>query len=421
MSEHTTRPAIPAEASNGEASLAERVRALRLGDRVAGGKSAGPSTAWLPWVLCLLMAAAWVFLGSRWYNAGGLPNSPAPDAPAPAGDPSPGEGVPPPGEGARPAPRVASSGGTALTAKGYIIPAHQISISPIEVSGRVIELNFEEGREVEKGAVLARIDPTSFEADLLEAKAQRDMAKARYEELVQTIPEEITQAEAELAEAQAQLKQSELEYHRSRGLSGDALAVREYEQALYTWRANQQRVRKFEQSLALLRLRKDERIAAAKAEWDAAEARVVRAQFRYDNCWIRAPIRGTVLTKKAEEGNLVNPVVGGISTSLCDMADLSDLEVEIDVQEREVAKVFPGQRCVVTTDAYPGLRFDAYVDRMMPIANRAKGVLPIRVKVVIPPEEAGKLKPEMGVTVTFYNEEFLKPKSEAEIRNPKSE
>ena len=65
------------------------------------------------------------------------------------------------------------------------------------------------------------------------------------------------------------------------------------------------------------------------------------------------PIDGTILKKNAEEGNLVNPIAMNGSFSLCDLADLSDLEVELTIEERDISKVAVGQKCKVRTEAYP--------------------------------------------------------------------
>src|SRR5262249_8373972 len=127
-------------------------------------------------------------------------------------------------------------------------------------------------------------------------------------------------------------------------------------------------------------------------------------QWRLDNCVVRAPVTGTILTKKAEEGNIVNPVAFNISASLCEMADLSDLEVDLNIQERDIANVFKGQKCKLRPEAFPKREYDGFVSRLMPIADRAKGAVPVRVKVLVPREEEGKfLKPEMSVTVSFFS------------------
>jgi HlyD family secretion protein len=85
------------------------------------------------------------------------------------------------------------------------------------------------------------------------------------------------------------------------------------------------------------------------------------------------------------------------------LADLSDLEVDLTVQERDVSNVFKDQRCLVRSEAYPDRVYTGVVSRLMPIADRAKGAVPIRVKLTVPREEEGVyLKPEMGAVVTFY-------------------
>jgi multidrug resistance efflux pump len=87
------------------------------------------------------------------------------------------------------------------------------------------------------------------------------------------------------------------------------------------------------------------------------------------------------------------------------MADLSDLEVDLNIQERDIARVRVGQKCRVRAEAFPERVYEGYVDRLMPIADRAKGALPVRVKIQVPPEEEGVyLRPEMGAIVTFLSQ-----------------
>ena len=155
---------------------------------------------------------------------------------------------------------------------------------------------------------------------------------------------------------------------------------------------------------------RQERIEIAKAELAQADADVVKAKWRLGNCTILAPVTGTILKKNAEEGNVVNPVAMNGSFSLCDMADLSDLEVDLNIQERDIARVQVGQRCRVRAEAYPNRIYEGVVDRLMPIADRAKGAIPIRVKIQIPADEEGVyLKPEMGAIVSFLGEQAESP------------
>jgi multidrug resistance efflux pump len=145
-----------------------------------------------------------------------------------------------------------------------------------------------------------------------------------------------------------------------------------------------------------------EKIDAAWADVLQASADMAKNKWRLENCAIRAPVSGTILIKHAELGNLVNPVALQGSFSLCDMADLSDLEVDLNIEERDVAKVFKGQVCRVRPEAYPERVYEGVVSRLMPQADRAKSAIPVRVKVQVAKDEEGVyLKPEMGVVVSF--------------------
>src|SRR5262249_8213249 len=138
------------------------------------------------------------------------------------------------------------------------------------------------------------------------------------------------------------------------------------------------------------------------------------ARWRLDNCTVLAPVTGTILTKKAEEGNIVNPAAFNIAASICDMADLSDLEVDLAIAERDIAKVFKGQKCEIRAEAFPKRVYPGYASRVMPNADRAKGAVPVRVKVLIrdargnftlPDDDEGKfLRPDMGAIVRFLND-----------------
>ena len=133
------------------------------------------------------------------------------------------------------------------------------------------------------------------------------------------------------------------------------------------------------------------------------------------------PISGTILKKNAEEGNVVNTIAFNGSYSLCEMADLSDLEVDLSIQERDVARVFKNQKCKVRAEAYPERTYEGDVSRLMPIADRAKGAVPVRVKLTVPAVEEGVyLKPEMGVNVSFLVAAAAKPGVASAAAPPKA-
>jgi multidrug resistance efflux pump len=380
----------PSVAGDGRASLRDRVQALRLPPRVdAAGRSGG---GWLPWLLCLLLAGALGTFGFR-ALANRTPEAAAPTEKKPA-EPTPGDEV-------------------VLQAKGYIVPAHQIQVSPIEVSGQVKKLapRFEEGARFGKGEPLAWLDDTSYQQDVAEARNFLQTAECRLRELETSTPLEEAQAHARLDSALAKLRYARQTKAREEALIGRGGTEEKLEAARSDMdvaeKAHEEAVKALETIRGTARKM---RIAAAKFEVEQAKARLARAEWRLGNCVIRAPIAGTILTKKAELGNLVSPLSFNVSASLCEMADLSDLEVDLGVQERDVSKVEQYQRCRVHSEAYPTRFYDGYVDRLMPIANRSKAEVPVRIKVKIPREEEGRyLKPEMGAVVSFYKDTVTPP------------
>jgi multidrug resistance efflux pump len=355
-------------------------------------------------LLAVVAAGGW--FGQRWLPQTRTAEDSAgvEDATAEAGEAAPSVGA----SASAPAALVAKAGSIALESKGYIIPAHQILVSP-EVSGRIMKLNVEEGRRVAQGEVLAEIETVQYQADYDRAAATLEVARHRLSELENgSRPEEIKQAEAELAEVEAKLPQLEAQWKRNADLRANrSISLEEYELSESEYQATQRRADRLKYALELLREGpRVERINAARSEVRQCEADLEKARWRLNNCQIRAPISGTILRKAAEEGNIVNPVAFNGSFSLCEMADLSDLEVELDIQERDIAQVSIGQRCEVRAEAWPDRVYRGVVSRLMPIADRAKGAVPVRVKLTVPAAEEGVyLKPEMGAVVAFLQKQ----------------
>jgi HlyD family secretion protein len=395
MSENTevdSNGAVPASAGP---SLSDRVRSLRLPERPT---QRGPRAAWMPWALSGVLGFCTLILGTMLMarNASTLPaatstepslnfnnNVPAPTASTPRGP-------------------------VALESKGYIIPVHQIQVSP-KVGGLVEKLTFVEGDRVKKGDVLAVLETVDYKADRDHAQGALDGAWQRFQELwLGNRPQEIEAAKADLNEAEAMKEQYYLDWKRSLQLNRQVLAPREFEQIEASYKSADRRVARLKQNFWLmLDGNRIERIQAGWHDVEQTEADLRKSQWRLDNCTVRSPIAGTILTKKAEEGNIVNPGSfgsgnGAVAASLCDMADLSDLEVDLNIQERDVANIFKGQKCVIRSEAFPGRTYQGHVSRLMPIADRAKGAVPVRVKVEVPRDEEGVyLKPEMSVLVSF--------------------
>jgi RND family efflux transporter MFP subunit len=143
-------------------------------------------------------------------------------------------------------------------------------------------------------------------------------------------------------------------------------------------------------------------LAVARAEVAVARARLAKAQGQVEATVIRAPLTGTILAKKTEEGNTVDPRGFQVSASICEMADLRQLEVNLDVQERDISKITRGQACLIQLDAFPKTTYKGQVSRLMPVADRAKGAIPVRVKIDVPAQDT-QLRPEMRALVSFLS------------------
>ncbi len=395
--------------SSSSSMLGDRVRALQLPTHQEPRHAA---TEWLAWLLCLVLASVSGWLAWEKWNSANAKQSDLKAARQSSSNADQREAKSDLAKNNESPPTTAvdaSKEGLVHTDSGYIIPAHQILVSP-KVTGMVMTLNVEEGLRVKKGDILAVLETTDYDADVRRAQAMLSLSQKRLEELEQgTRPEEIKQAESELAETQANLSDLERIYKRSKDLFvKKGVTEQELQSSESNFIAMQRRLAKLNSTLALLREGpRVERIEQARAEVRQSDADVSKAQWRLNNCTIRAPISGTILKKNAEEGNIVNPVAFNGSYSLCDMADLSDLEVDLSVQETNISKVSQYQRCRIQPEAFKDRSYPGYVSRLMPIADRSKGAIPVRVKVQVPAAEEGIfLKPEMRVTVWFYGDKI---------------
>jgi HlyD family secretion protein len=401
-----TAEAVPS--TNGSASLRDRVRSLRLSERAPEGKRTSLAAVLLPWGLCLILLAVTAAFGYRAYT-----NTPT-EAPAPTADSTTKDGAAATVTGDR-----ASSGDVVLEAKGYIIPVHQIQVSP-KVSGMLtwVDPRLEEGQFFKEGEPLARIEDVNYRADFQHAKFALAGAEQRYKQSLANRPEEIEQSKADLAESEANLEQLRLEMQRDTRLQGTpALAAKDFEQSKFAYAAMNRHVERLKASLKLMEQGPREEVQkAAKADVEAAKADLDKATWNLDNCEIRARVSGVILKKSAERGNIVNPSAFSttISPSLCDMADLSDLEVDLKIQERDIAKVVKGMPSTAMPEAFQSdaaflkihpKGYTGKVSRVMPTGDRGTGAVPVRVKLDIPKDEAGVyLKPDMSVIVEFLKD-----------------
>ncbi len=384
-----------ANTSHEQPSLKDRVRGLQLGDRLNGVKTRGSSSSWLPWMLCIVLATSWAGVGFRWYRAtGGNLN---------AGNP--GDSRPAAAAATNSTSAPAGDNSPVVLERQGLCHARASDLNQSDWCGRPNRETKHCRREgSQKGRCAGRARFDDLQGTTRGGNQTGGRNGGAYVELRENLQYEILQAESELAQAQAQLEEATILRDNARRTPIGANAKEDTDQKEKKYlaaRANLQ-IQKAKKSQVTGESRQ-KRIEALHRDWEAAKARVKTAQWRLDNCEIKAPLTGIILSKKAEKFNLINPVVGGVSTSLCEMADLSDLEIELEIEERDIAKVEIGMECVIKTDAYPNRPYEGYVHRIMPIATRGKGILPVRIRIMVPKDEkqAEFLKPEMNSLVSI--------------------
>jgi HlyD family secretion protein len=300
-------------------------------------------------------------------------------------------------------------GDTVLSATGYIVAHHTINVNS-KVTGRLAWIGVEKGDKVKEGQVLVRLEDEEFRAAYEQAKGAVDNAQAYLEELEHgSRPEEIQQAQHNLDEARATLVDDKATLDRTKELSAAGVVSRQVlDDATAKFESDQQRVNSLERAFQLMKIGpRPEEIARAHGALIQAQGQLDYAKSQLDATVIRAPVSGTILDRTAEKGELItaqfaSAAAGGPQGSVVSLADLNDLQVELDIAQADFARLGPKQRGIVTTDTYPDKAYDGEIAQISPEANRQKATVQVKVQVLNPnkyPEI--QLRPEMNATVKF--------------------
>jgi HlyD family secretion protein len=298
----------------------------------------------------------------------------------------------------------ANIGGVVLTATGYIIPHHKIEANS-KVTGRVAWIGVEKGDKVKEGQVLVRLEDQEFRAQYDQARGAADSARAQLEQLQHgSRPEEIQQTEHNLSEARATAANDKLTLDRTKKLVAQAvLSQQALDDASAKYEASQQRVHSLEQSYQLAKIGpRAEEIARAQGALTQAEGQAAYAKSQLDATVIRAPISGTILERSVEKGELLTGQFASAARPVFSLANLEDIQADLDVAQDDFAKLSPHQKAVVTVDAFPDLKWDGVIAEVSPEANRQKATIEVKVQILNPDSH---LRPEMNTTVHFIADE----------------
>jgi HlyD family secretion protein len=304
--------------------------------------------------------------------------------------------------------RVETAGGAAagtsiLSATGYVVAHHKIAVGA-KVMGRVAWIGVEKGDLVQEGQVLVRLENTEFQAQVNQARANLASAEARLQQLrTGSRPQEKMRDKAAVLQAEARLRTAEAEYQRSERLHREGVSSKsELDRALAERDTAAALLEAAKQSSTMTDIGpRPEEIRAAEAEVQQTRAALDYAQTQLAATEIKAPVSGTVLERIVERGEMVSPSAfggSGARTSVVDLADLTDLQVELDISQTDFSRLKMDQKAEIIPEAYPNLKYTGYIAEIAPEANRAKSTIQVKVKVENPNQQ---LRPEMNARVNF--------------------
>ena len=261
--------------------------------------------------------------------------------------------------------RAAGTQAAVLNASGYVTARRRATVSS-KITGKVVEVNVEEGMKVHEGQVLARLDDKTARAQLALAEAQARAARQQIKEN----DAHLAQARITLNRAQALLKS---------GVGTQA----EVDAAIADVNGT------------------DARIQTLHEQVSVAERQVDLQKTDLDNTIIRAPFSGIAISKDAQPGEMVSPVSAGggfTRTGICTIVDMNSLEIEVDVNESYINRVRPDQGVTAVLDAYPDWQIPAEVITIIPSANRQKATVLVRIRFK---KMDPRIVSDMGIKVTF--------------------
>jgi HlyD family secretion protein len=239
-----------------------------------------------------------------------------------------------------------------VEAAGVIEPVRTVEIKS-KASGEILELGADTGDSVEAGALLARIDPRTPRNRLDQAVAQWNAARARQ-----------TNARSQLERGKKLLENSWINPADYDKLVLDA--------------------------------------ATAEADVVSTKVAVENARIALDDTEVRAPVAGTILSKRVERGQVISSPtqdVGG-GTLLLTMADLDEVRVRTRVDETDIGKLVPGMEARIEVASFPGRRFTGTIEKIEPQATVEQNVTLFPVLISLPNEEH-LLRPGMNVEARF--------------------
>lgn len=246
--------------------------------------------------------------------------------------------------------------GERIVARAVVVPKDGIAEVRPRTDGKVVKVLVREGQSVKSGDLLAEIEPETVESEVARREAELDSLRGSAAAVAQGArPEELSAAEAELRATREELALAESRALREqklaeRGVSAPA-AADEAKRALGVARA------RVEASEARVRLakaggRKSE-VTSANARVRAAKAAVSQAKQELGKTRLLAPIDGVVLSRRIDPGDVIAGSTAGVGAPVFEIADVSNVELQMEVEEVDSSRLVPGLAVRVTPPGRP--------------------------------------------------------------------
>lgn len=254
-----------------------------------------------------------------------------------------------------------------VSANGKVQPVNEVKISP-DVSGEIIEMNVVEGQEVKKGQVLCKINPDIYISNVNRLQAGLDGQRSN-----------LSTSKANLTRVKATFKNIEASYKRNEGLfKSKAISQSEWDaiQAQYDGA-------KADVDAA------GDNVDAAEFAIKSAEASLKEARDNLGRTTIFAPVDGTVSKLNNKRGERVVGTAQMAGTEIMRLADLTEMEVQVDVNENDIVRVHLGDTTEITIDAYGDRKFKGVVTDIANSANNSTTLtadqvtnFPVKVRIL---------------------------------------
>jgi HlyD family secretion protein len=293
-----------------------------------------------------------------------------------------------------------------VEATGEIKPEREVELKS-KASGQVMRFKKLPGDPVEAGELIAELDKSIEErnlglqqANLLTAEANLELTRLKYAADLKT-------SESELAAAREDEKQKKAELARLEKLSGELITESELSTHRLNHRLAEERAKQSEAASTLIRSRKEADEKLALADVHKARVAVEDAKQRLSDTELRAPIKGILLKKLVEEGQIVASGVSATTggTAVAIVADVSRLMVEANVDETDIVKVRKGHSAEISLVTGSSDRFKGKVALILPKGELDSNVMVFKVRVGIEGEVFGRAYAGMTASVRIKVDE----------------